>query len=231
MSEEPTEFPRVVPINHGRFEGPATPEDFAAAQRMAPEDMARIIFQERQTRKELSRREADVYDDTTLVLKGPVFRRETDHKLAALNPSERRLMRPNGAIVGSIDGKGLKLVNDKYGHEAGNKMLFNIGRLLESVAHEDDLVGRLAEGSDEFGIVLFFRDDIKTPEEVRAEVNKRLLQRVKEAVSSGEIGGLKWKLVVYKPGDDIRTSLHLADPIPDSENLMEWPSKEVLPSR
>ncbi|HET7529078.1 MAG TPA: diguanylate cyclase [Candidatus Saccharimonadales bacterium] len=231
MSEEPTEFPQATPTNHGHFEGPATRGDFEAAQKMDPRDIAQIIFQERQTRNELTRREADIYDDTTLVLKGPVFRREADHKLAAINPAERRRMRPNGAIIGSIDGKGLKLVNDKYGHEAGNKMLFNIGRLLESVAHEDDLVGRLAEGSDEFGIVLFFRDDIKKPEEVLEEINKRLLQRVKEAVSRHEIAGLKWKLVVYSPGNDIRTSLHLADPIPDSENLMEWPPKEILPSR
>ena len=193
--------------------------------------MAQVIFQERQTRKELTTKEADIYDDTTLVLKAPVFRREADHRLAGLNPQERRLMRPNGAIIGSFDGKGLKMVNDKYGHEAGNKMLFNIGRLLESIAHEDDLVGRLAEGSDEFGVVLFFRDDIKAPQEVLDEINKRILQRVKEAVSHREIAGLKWKLVVYSPGDDIRASLHLADPIPDSENLMEWPPKEVLPSR
>lgn len=231
MSEEPTEFPKAVPTNHGHFEGPATQEDFEAAQKMDPRDMARIIFQERQGKDELRRKEADIYDDITLVLKGPVFRREADHNLARLNPDERRLMRPNGAIIGSVDGKGLKIVNDKYGHEAGNKMLFNIGRLLESVAHEDDLVGRLAEGSDEFGMVIFFRDDIKTPEEVLAEINKRILQRVKEAVSRREIAGLKWKLVVYTPGDDIRTSLHLADPIPDSEDLMEWPPKEVLPSR
>lgn len=231
MSEKPKELPKAVPTNHGRFEGPATPEDFQAAQKMDAKQMAQIIFQERQTRNELTRKEADIYDDTTLVLKAPVFRREADHRLAQLNPAERRLMRPNSAIVGSFDGKGLKLVNDTRGHEAGDQMLFNIGRLLEAVAHEDDLVGRMAEGSDEFGIVIFFRNDNTTAEQVRETLNKRILQLVKDGVARGEIAGLKWKLVIHSPGDDIRESMHLADPIPDSEGLMEWPPKEILPSR
>ncbi|HET9721877.1 MAG TPA: diguanylate cyclase [Candidatus Saccharimonadales bacterium] len=231
MTEKSKEFPKATPTNHGRFEGPALPEDFEAAQKMDTQDMAQVIYQERQTRQALIEKEADIYDDTTLVLKAPVFRREADYRLAQLNPTERRSMQPNSAIVGSFDGKGLKKVNDTKGHEAGNEMLFNIGRLLEAVAHEDDLVGRMAEGSDEFGIVIFFRNDYATAEKVLKTLNERILQLVKEAVARGEIAGLKWKLVIYSPGDDIRTSLHLADPIPDSEGLMEWPPKEVLPSR
>lgn len=233
MSEEPPNFPDPVPTNHGRFEGPASHEDYKAVKgmgKMVYSHAAQLKFQERLATEALAEREADKIDAVTGVLKREVFRREADYKLAKLK-EEKRHMSPNNAIIGNFDGKGLKETNDTKGHAEGDKVLFNLGRIISAVAREDDLVGRGGDGSDEYGAVYFFRDDIISPETLIERLNLHLLALVKTGVSRGDISGLKWKLVPYQQDKDINELLHLADPIPGSEGLMEWPPPDVLPSR
>jgi GGDEF domain-containing protein len=231
MPEDKNEFPEAVPTHHGHFEGPATEQDYIEAQSMNDADVAQLRFQERQSTRELTEKEAEIYDDITKLLKGSVFRKAADARLAKLNHDERRMMRPNNAIIGSYDGKGLKALNDTEGHEAGNMMLFNIGTILKEVAREDDLVSRQGEGSDEFGSVFFFRDDVIPTNEMINTLNENLMRLVQEAVARGDIKGLKWKFMPYEQGKDIRYHLDMADPVPGSDGLMEFPPKEVLPSR
>ncbi len=54
--------------------------------------------------------------------------------------------------VGVLDLDRFKPVNDIYGHAAGDQLLVEIGRRLQSLASETVLVARL--GGDEFGLVL-----------------------------------------------------------------------------
>ena len=192
---------------------------------------AQLRFQERLATEALAEKEANVTDEVTGVLKREVFRREADYKLARLIPGEKRHMRPNNAIIGNFDGKGLKETNDTKGHAEGDRVLFNLGRIIGAVARDDDLVGRGGDGSDEYGAVYFFRDDVISPEKLVERLNLHLLALVKTGVSRGDIAGLKWKLVPFEQGKDINELLHLADPIPGSEGLMEWPPPDVLPSR
>jgi diguanylate cyclase (GGDEF)-like protein len=175
--------------------------------------------------------ELDRFDDITGLLKGAYFRRYADEGLSQLDPGDRRLLRPNNALIVGYDGKGLKRVNDTKGHEAGNKMLYNIGQIVEKVGREGDIVGRLGDGSDEFGAVYFFRDDNIKPEAMEANVNMHIMRLVKEAVENGDIAGLKWSSKTWVRGLDIRQHLELADPIPGSAGLMEYPSADILPSR
>jgi diguanylate cyclase (GGDEF)-like protein len=179
------------------------------------------------------RREAalDRFDDLTGLLKGAHFRRYADEGLANLDPQDRRKLRPNNALIVGYDGKGLKKINDTQGHEAGNRMIYNIGQIVKGVAREGDVVGRMGDGSDEFGGVYFFRDDHIEPEEMEANVNVHIMQLARKAVEAGEIAGLKWRSKTFVRGLDIRQHLELADPIPGSHGLMEYPSAEVLPSR
>ena len=51
-----------------------------------------------------------------------------------------------------VDLDGLKLINDTLGHQAGDKALIQVARLLVSGVRKSDLVARI--GGDEFAILL-----------------------------------------------------------------------------
>jgi diguanylate cyclase (GGDEF)-like protein len=62
------------------------------------------------------------------------------------------------ASVISIDVDGLKAINDRFGHDAGDKALIEISCALKASVRESDLVARLA--GDEFGILLEQADEL-----------------------------------------------------------------------
>jgi diguanylate cyclase (GGDEF)-like protein len=176
--------------------------------------------------------ELDRYDDITGLLKGIYFRRNANEALARLDRSDRRLLMPNNAVIVSYDGKGIKKINDTLGHEAGNTVIKNIGEIVQKVARKADIVGRVGDSSDEFAGVYFFREsNILSSEEMEANVNVQIMKHAQDAVEAGEIAGLRWRSTIFVPGLDIRQHLDIADPIPGSIGLMEYPSADVLPSR
>lgn len=70
-----------------------------------------------------------------------------------------------------LDMDHFKLVNDQYGHEAGDKVLKEFARILKTSVREDDVVVRL--GGEEFLVVLK-----KTQPEYLHEFAQRLLKKV-----------------------------------------------------
>ena len=58
----------------------------------------------------------------------------------------------------SVDVNGLKLTNDAFGHEMGDKLLISCGEMLREVCREDDIIGRM--GGDEFMILLPSTDEV-----------------------------------------------------------------------
>ncbi len=72
--------------------------------------------------------------------------------------------RESKAAVLFIDLDGFKPVNDTFGHEAGDIILYEIGKKLTSSVREMDSVGRI--GGDEFLIVLPDIADIKIIESI-----------------------------------------------------------------
>ena len=66
-----------------------------------------------------------------------------------------------------IDLNDMKMINDKFGHEAGDRALFHVARLLVDNVRTTDVIARL--GGDEFGVILAQAD-----ETVGAEKSKSL---------------------------------------------------------
>lgn len=55
-----------------------------------------------------------------------------------------------------VDLDGLKMINDTFGHQAGDEALIQVAHLLSAGVRGGDIVGRL--GGDEFGILLEHAD-------------------------------------------------------------------------
>jgi len=94
-----------------------------------------------------------------------------DEELRRLNVS-RQL--PISIIVGDVNG--LKLVNDAFGHQTGDKLLITIARILKNVCREEDIIARW--GGDEFAILL-----PKTPYETAYGICERINAACKENVT------------------------------------------------
>jgi len=76
---------------------------------------------------------------------------------------------PTGLLMCDVDG--LKLVNDTLGHDAGDKLLISVARVIEKCFRADDIVARV--GGDEFSIIMLRSSDA---------VVEAACQRVREAV-------------------------------------------------
>ena len=70
-----------------------------------------------------------------------------------------------------IDVDGLKLINDSFGHKAGDEALIFVAELLVRGVRASDYVARI--GGDEFGILLEHAD-----EESAAETASRLVSQI-----------------------------------------------------
>lgn len=75
------------------------------------------------------------------------------------------------SAVGSADMNGLKRLNDVVGHEAGDKALMEIGRILEDLGGKNILTYRV--GGDEFSL-LFLRQDEETVSKVMETLKERV---------------------------------------------------------
>ncbi|PZC49879.1 MAG: diguanylate cyclase [Chloroflexi bacterium] len=72
-----------------------------------------------------------------------------------------------------IDLDRFKVINDTYGHAAGDAVLMHMARVLQEETRPADLVGRL--GGDEFGVLLH---------RTTADALPRMLQRIQRAAGA-----------------------------------------------
>ena len=107
-----------------------------------------------------------------------------------------------------VDVDGLKSINDRAGHKAGDDALIQVGELLAAGVRKDDCVARL--GGDEFGILLTRADKAAAQETAR-----RLIDRIAEARFSWKDGTLPLSVAIgateIGPDDDPQAVIGRAD--------------------
>src|SRR5205807_8359880 len=80
-----------------------------------------------------------------------------------------------------VDVDGLKIINDTFGHRAGDESLIQVASLLSRGVRHSDVVARI--GGDEFGILLESSDD-----DAAHETAARLIEQIStcEVLHDGE---------------------------------------------
>lgn len=109
---------------------------------------------------------------------------------------------PLSLIIGDADG--LKLVNDGFGHQAGDKMLQKIAQIMKDSCRDEDIVARW--GGDEFAVLLpktKSKDAINICQRI-----KRSCQKIKEPTPLSLALGRATK---NEPGQDIEELLKAAE--------------------
>jgi diguanylate cyclase (GGDEF)-like protein len=81
----------------------------------------------------------------------------------------KRYQHPAAALFVDLDG--LKMLNDSFGHSAGDAALIHVAAQLSRGLRETDCVGRL--GGDEFGVLLDHADA-----ETAADTARRLVETI-----------------------------------------------------
>ncbi len=89
--------------------------------------------------------------------------------------SRRRADEPMLALL-FVDLDRFKSVNDTYGHDAGDRVLLEMGRRLRHVVRDSDMVARWA--GDEFVVLLDSVSDAAAPERVRSQIEDCLREPV-----------------------------------------------------
>lgn len=115
-----------------------------------------------------------------------------------------------------FDLNGLKEINDKHGHSAGDAALIQVGQILLDNTREVDIIARL--GGDEYGVIL---------SETDAQQGREKADQLAEAIRrrplhwEGKVLPLDAAYGVYplKPGEDPGSALAAADQMMYSHKL------------
>ena len=109
-----------------------------------------------------------------------------------------------------IDLNKFKPINDTHGHEAGNAVLVEIGRRLESLTPKTSIVGRY--GGDEFVIILRHHS-AEDAQELISELEEKLLEPIQvEGVAEFlHVGASFGVSEAFKDADDYESLIQLAD--------------------
>jgi diguanylate cyclase (GGDEF)-like protein/PAS domain S-box-containing protein len=144
------------------------------------------------------------YDPLTALPNRALFFDRLEGAVARARREERRF-----ALL-FIDLDGFKAVNDRYGHDAGDYLLFEIARRLRLAIRDSDTAGRM--GGDEFTVLL---ENISKPDDA-ASVAEKIRSSLSEpavipAGASVRVGASVGVAVFPDDGEDGESVLKAAD--------------------
>jgi diguanylate cyclase (GGDEF)-like protein len=151
-------------LEHGEplLEPPNGEDELARLGRALAQTASRLAEQDAELR------ELALVDELTGLPNRRAFLQIADHELEVA----KRTRSANAVLF--VDADGLKEVNDRFGHAAGDAMLRELADILRSELRQADLVARL--GGDEF-VVLLSRDTSVEGDEIiarlQAEADRR----------------------------------------------------------
>jgi diguanylate cyclase (GGDEF)-like protein len=135
----------------GLSETELSPNVRAALQALL-EEVGRLRQELELTRKRISHLERMADEDSMLPIAN---RRAFVRELTRLMSYSERYGTAGSVLY--FDLNGMKEVNDRFGHPAGDEVLRHFARLLVANVRDSDVVGRL--GGDEFGVILAQADE------------------------------------------------------------------------
>ncbi len=133
------------------------------------------------------------------------------NKSAVTSKLEMLVRRKPGYLM-MIDLDAFKLVNDIYGHSAGDKILISFSILLSGFLGPDDIVGRI--GGDEFVAFSVFLKDEAAISDFSANLNSALLSDAKRILGEDmdiPLGVSIGAIYLSGQGEEYLESLNLAD--------------------
>jgi diguanylate cyclase (GGDEF)-like protein len=141
---------------HALFAPAATPsaviEKLNAALQALLDEVGRLRQELETTRKRISHLERMADEDSMLPIAN---RRAFVRELTRLISYSERYGTAGSVLY--FDLNGMKDINDRFGHAAGDEVLRHFARLLVGNVRDSDVVGRL--GGDEFGVILAQADE------------------------------------------------------------------------
>jgi diguanylate cyclase (GGDEF)-like protein len=151
---------RAEPVDSASFLGltetELSPQVRAALQTLLDE-VQRLRDELHRTRKRIAHLERLADEDAMLPIAN---RRAFVRELTRLISYSERYGSPGSVLY--FDLNGMKIINDRFGHAAGDALLQHFATLLVNNVRDSDVVGRL--GGDEFGVILAQADRAQAEE-------------------------------------------------------------------
>lgn len=122
--------------------------------------------------------------------------------------SERRCSEQDALCVSMLDVDNFKEVNDTWGHEAGDRILCQIGDALRSVVREGDFVGRF--GGEEFVIILP-ATSLQAAQALATRIRDTVAAQRFSELPAGEQVTVSLGVADHRSGERIEDTLRRAD--------------------
>lgn len=164
------------------------------------DDLSRDLSRTRENLSEIERL-VDV-DCVAPIPNRRAFMRRLSWAIAMLE----RYQHPSALLY--FDVNDFKLINDTYGHAAGDLAIRHVSQLLSETLRESDFIARI--GGDEFAIIMYYAG-----EDAARKRGRKICETLAETpfIFNGAPIALSAALGCYaiKPGDDAEAALSAAD--------------------